>query len=713
MCSLLALGCEGEAKTQASPKEGAPAKPAKTEKKVEAAPSEAKVEPEANVEPEAVPKAEDDFEYLAEQFADLRVLRYQVPGFDTLSVKEKQLVYFLSQAALAGRDISWDQNYRHNLAIRRTLEALQRDYKGDRKGDDWVALTEYTKRVWFSNGIHHHYSMKKIEPGFSKEFFSTAVRTLDAGKLPLVEGEDVDGLLAKLEPVLFDPKVDAKRVNLDPKADLIASSATNYYGEGVTQKDVETFYSKKKVADPKRPVSLGLNSQLAKVDGKLQERVWSVDGMYGPAITEIVKWLEKASTVAENPAQKAALDQLVAYYRTGDLAAFDAYSIAWVADTDSRIDVVNGFIEVYGDPMGYRGAFESVVSIRDLEASKRIDAISKQAQWFEDNSSIPAAYKKPSVRGISAKVITVVMESGDSAPSTPIGINLPNANWIRAEHGSKSVNLGNIVHAYDSSKKAGGLLEEFAFSKEEVERARTWGDYSDTLHTDMHEVIGHASGQIKEGVGTPKETLKNYSSTLEEARADLVALYYLMDPKLIEIGVMKDLETGRAAYDDYIRNGLLVQLARLELGENLEEAHMRNRQMIAKWVFEQGKADKVIERREKDGKTFFVVNDYDALRGLFGKLLAEVQRVKSEGDYKAGAALVEGFGVVVDADIHREVKERYAALKIAPYAGFIQPKLVPVMSGDDITDVKIEYPTDFSAQMLEFAAEHSFLPTYN
>lgn len=694
-----AKGKSGETKAM-------PMKVAAVDAEAVAAATKGKVKAEAE-------HADDDFEYFAEQFADLRILRYKVPGFEALPLEQKKLVYFLSQAALAGRDTIWDQKYRHNLAIRRTLEAVITGSKGDKTSDDWKKLVEYTKRVWFSNGIHHHYSNKKITPEFSKEFFAQAVKGVDSSSLPLGDGEDVDALLAKIEPAMFDPAVDAKAVNLDPKADLIASSATNYYGPDVTQKDVEQFYGKKTQADPKRPVSMGLNSQLAKVNGKLVERTWKADGMYGPAIKEIVGWLKKAVTVAESEPQKKALEQLIAYYETGDLATFDAYSIAWVADTDSRVDVVNGFIEVYGDPMGYRGAFESVVSIRDLEASKRIDTISKSAQWFEDNSSIPDAYKKPSVKGISAKVITVVTESGDAAPSTPIGINLPNANWIRAEHGSKSVNLGNIVHAYDSSAKSSGVLEEFSFDEKEVARSKKWGNYADTLHTDMHEVIGHASGRLKDGVGTPKETLKNYSSTLEEARADLVALYYLMDPKLIEIGVMEDLDTGRAAYDDYIRNGLMVQLSRLELGEELEEAHMRNRQMIAKWVFEKGKADKVVEQKTKDGKTYFVVNDYDKLRDLFGQLLAEVQRVKSEGDYEAGKALVETYGVKVDPKIHAEVKKRYESLKIAPYGGFIQPKLVPVMDGDEIKDVKIEYPEDFTTQMLEYAESYSFLPTTN
>lgn len=710
ICSVLAMGCDSASKPASKPTKSAPA--AKVEETKKAEPVDAKAE-KAPEEIEAAKPEADDFQYFAEQFGDLRVLRYQVPGFEALPLDQKKLAYYLAQAALAGRDIIWDQNYRHNLAIRRTLEALMTGYQGDKASEDWKKLEEYTKRVWFSNGIHHHYSMKKIMPEFSKDFFVEAVKGLDASSLPLNDGEDVDALLAKIEPAMFDPKVDAKKVNLDPKADLIATSATNFYGPNVTQKDVEKFYGAMKQDDPKRPISMGLNSQLVKQDGKLVERPWKVGGMYDPAIAEIVKWLKKAVEVAESEPQKVALQKLVAFYETGDLKTFDDYSVAWVADTDSRVDVVNGFIEVYGDPMGYRGAFESVVSIRDLEASKRIDTISKSAQWFEDNSSIPDDYKKPSVKGISAKVITVVMESGDAAPSTPIGINLPNANWIRAEHGSKSVNLGNIVHAYDSSAKSSGVLEEFSFSEEEVARTRKWGDYADTLHTDMHEVIGHASGRIKDGVGTPKETLKNYSSTLEEARADLVALYYLLDPKLIEIGVMEDLDTGRAAYDDYIRNGLMVQLARLELGEDLEEAHMRNRQMIAKWVLEKGKDENVVEQKEKDGKTYFVVNDYDKLRALFGQLLAEVQRVKSEGDYEAGKALVEGYGVKVDPKLHAEVKARYEALKIAPYAGFIQPKLVPVMEGDEITDVKIEYPSDFATQMLEFAEAHSFLPTTN
>lgn len=657
-------------------------------------------------------KPVEDFVVQAEQFADIRVLRYRVPGFEQLPVPQKKLVYYLYRAALAGRDIIWDQNYKHNLLVRRTLEGIVRSYSGDRKSTEWAQLMEYAKRVWFSNGIHHHYSMKKMPPGFTAEQFAAFVTGSDPKLLPLAADGKVDALVAKLKPILFDPDVAAKRVSLDSKSDLVKTSATNYY-EGVKQKEVERFYEKKGKKTDAEPVSWGLNSKLVKEKGKLVERTWKVGGMYDPAIREIVKWLKLASEVAENDKQRAALDKLVAFYETGDLKAFDDYSVAWVADVDSRVDVVNGFIEVYGDPLGMRGAWEAVVSIKDLDASKRIAAIGAQAQWFEDHSAIQDKHKKKDVKGISAKVITVVVEAGDSAPSTPIGINLPNANWIRAKHGSKSVNLGNIVHAYDVSKKTSGVLEEFAASTAEIERAKAWSDTADSLHTDMHEVIGHASGQIDSGVGQPSETLKNYSNTLEEARADLVALYFMTDPKLVEIGVMKDAETGKAAYDAYIRSGLLVQLARLEPGEDLEEAHMRNRQLISAWVFAKGQPDKVIEKVTREGKTYFVVKDYEKLRALFGQLLAEVQRIKSEGDYDAGRKLVETYGVKVDRAIHDEVRKRYAALGIAPYAGFIQPRLVPVMKGEELVDVKVEYPDDFAAQMLEYAEQHSLLPTEN
>jgi dipeptidyl-peptidase-3 len=669
--------------------------------------------PTSNAPSEEASTPAASFQVQTEQFADVRVLRYQVPGWSELPLQQKKLAYYLYQAALSGRDIVWDQNYRHNLLIRRTLEALVKAHGDDRANADVLKLLEYTKRVWFSNGIHHHYSMKKMMPEFTSEQFATWVKAIDPKLLPLAEGETADALVAKLTPILFDPKVDAKRVDLDPKHDLIKASATNFY-EGVGQREVERFYKGKVGKKDPQPISVGLNSKLVKENGKLVEKVWKVGGMYDPAIKEIVKWLKLASGVAENEKQKAALERLVAYYETGDLKTFDDYSIAWVADTESRVDVVNGFIEVYGDPLGYKGTWEAVVSIKDLDASKRIAAIAAQAQWFEDNSPLAKPYKKPNVVGISAKVISVVVEAGDSAPSTPIGINLPNANWVRNTHGSKSVNLGNIVSSYDVAKKTSGVLEEFAASPEEIERARKWSDVADRLHTDMHEVIGHASGQLKPGVGQPNDTLKNYANTLEEGRADLVALYYMLDPKLIEIGVMQDAETGKAAYDSYIRNGLLVQMSRVELGENLEESHMRNRQMVAAWVFAKGKADKVIERIEKDGETFFVVRDYDKLRVLFGQLLAEVQRIKSEGDYRAGKKLVETYGVKLDKALHEQVRKRYAALGIAPYAGFIQPRLVPSTNeAGEILEVKIEYPSDFTAQMLEFAEKYSFLPTVN
>ncbi|MBL7994502.1 dihydrofolate reductase [bacterium] len=652
-----------------------------------------------------------DFVFQTEQFADLKIIRYQVPGFEQLTPKQKEMVYYLYEAGLSGREIIWDQNYKNNLLVRRTLEAIVANYKGDRNTEDFKKFMVYTKRLWFSNGIHHHYGSKKFEPGFSADYFVELVKN-SPGTYPLAKDETVDQLIAKLTPILFDPNVDAKRVNLDPKDDIIKTSAMNFY-EGLTQKEVEDYYAK--VIDTKdpRPISYGLNSKLIKENGAIQERVWKVGGMYSPAIEKIVFWLEKASSVAENEKQKAALDKLIEYYKTGDLKKFDEYNILWVKDTESMIDVNNGFIEVYGDPLGYRGAFESIVSIRDMEASKRIDAISREAQWFEDNSPLAPEHKKKNVTGISAKVITVVGESGDASPSTPIGINLPNANWIRKEHGSKSVNLGNIVYAYNKAAEGSGSLAEFAYSQEEIDRAKKYGALADNLHTDMHEVIGHASGQINPGVGTPKQSLKNYASTIEEARADLVGLYYVMDQKLIDIGVMPNLEVGKAAYDRNMRNGLMTQLTRLQLGDDIEEAHMRNRQLIAKWVYEKGLPDNVIEKKVRDGKTYVVINDYDKLRSLFGQLLKETQRITSEGDFKAAQKLVEDYGVKVDRDLHKEVRERFDKLNIAPYGGFINPRLIPVMQGDKVVDVKIEYPADFTEQMMYYAKEYSFLPTFN
>lgn len=658
------------------------------------------------------PEEQDNFTYVTDKFADLRILRYKVPGFEELTPQQRELLYYLSEAALAGRDIIYDQNYKHNLRVRRTLDAIITNYNGDKNSQDYQNFLTYAKRVYFSNGIHHHYSNRKMVPELSQAFFAQLLKNVPQNLLPLLPGETVDTFVAFLTPVVFDPNLDAVKINQDAGADLIATSAGNYY-EGVTQKEVEQFYAQRSKKDDPRPISHGLNSKLVKENGKLVEKVYKVGGMYSPAIERIVYWLEKASGVAENEKQKLAFDKLIEYYKTGDLKKFDEYNIAWVNDTESMVDVVNGFIEVYGDPLGYRGAYESVVSFKDLEATKRIDAISKQAQWFEDNSPIMPEHKKKDVKGITAKVITVVQEAGDAAPSTPIGINLPNANWIRAEHGSKSVNLGNIGHASDMASLKGSSLEEFTSSPEELERGRTYGPLAAKLHTDMHEVIGHASGKINAGVGAPKESLKNYGSPIEEARADLVALYYVMDPKLVEIGVMPSLEVGKAEYDSYIRNGLMTQLSRIKPGDNIEQAHMRNRQMVASWAYEKGKADNVIEKITRDGKTYFRVNDYDKLRGLFSQLLREMQRITSEGDFQAAQDLIENYGVKIDPTLHKEVLDRFEKLDIAPYSGFIQPRLVPQIQNEQIVEVKIEYPEDFLQQMLEYGKNHSFLPHYN
>jgi dipeptidyl-peptidase-3 len=654
----------------------------------------------------------DNFKYMTEQFADLGILRYKISGFEELPLKQKEMLYYLYEAALAGRDIYYDQNYKYNLKIRRTLEAIVDSYSGDREAEDFQKFMVYTKRVWFSNGIHHHYSNMKIMPDFSKEYFTELINNSNASEFPLAEGETIEDLVSFLTPIIFDPNIARKKVNLDPSADLIKTSAVNFYGDGLTQKEVEKFYSKMvKKGDP-HPIWYGLNSKLLNENGILKEKVWKVGGMYSPAIEKIVFWLEKANSLAENDAQKATLDKLIEYYKTGDLKTWDEYNILWVKDTTSRIDVVNGFIEVYDDPLGHKGSFESVVSIKDLEATKRIDAISKQAQWFEDNSPIMDEHKKKNVVGISAKVITVVGETGDSSPSTPVGINLPNSTWIRKEYGSKSVSLGNINESYDKAATK-GTIEEFAYSEEEIRLSKEYGTLADNLHTDLHEVIGHASGQINPGVGTPKQTLKSYASAIEEARADLVALYYAIDQKLVDIGVIPTIDVGKAEYNAYIRNGLMLQLRRIVPGDDIEESHMRNRQAISKWVYEMGKKDNVIEKIVKDGKTYFVINDYQKLRKLFGQLLREVQRITSEGDFDAAKNFIETYGVKVDLDLNKEVIARYKKLNVAPYKGFINPKLIPVYEGEKIVDVKVEYPDDFTEQMMDYAKNYSFLPTYN
>lgn len=657
-------------------------------------------------------KQEDNFKYVTEQFADLRIQRYQVPGFEELSLKQKKLVYYLYQAALYGRDMIYDQNYKHNLYIRRTLEGIVNTFNGDRSIPEFDKFLVYTKRVWFSNGVHHHYSNKKFIPDFSKEYFKELIDGSDDFELPLQNYETKDDLYKNLVRLLFDPKVDAVKVNMDTKYDLVKTSAVNFY-EGVTQKEVEEFYKQKVDPGDERPVEIGHNTKLLKEKGEIFERTWKANSMYAFSIQKIIFWLNKAIDVAENEQQAKALKLLVEFYETGDLKKWDEYNIEWVKDTSSVIDVVNGFIEVYNDPLGFKGTFEAIVSIKDNEATKRIEAISKNAQWFEDNSPLFPQHKKKNVKGVSAKVITVVVESGDASPSTPIGINLPNSNWVRKEHGSKSVNLGNIVYSYNKAAETSGVLEEFAYSQDEIELAKKYGALASDLHTDMHEVIGHASGQINQGIGMPNETLKNYANALEEARADLVALYYILDQKLVDIGVMPSLEVGKAEYNSYIRNGLMTQLSRIELGDNIEQAHMRNRQLVSLWAFEKGKSENIIEKKSKDGKTYFVINNYEKLRTIFGDLLKEIQRIKSEGDYEAGKALVENFGVKIDLELHKEVLERYKKLNIAPYAGFINPKLVPVMNGDDIIDVKIKYPDDFTKQMLEYAKDYSTLMTYN
>jgi dipeptidyl-peptidase-3 len=658
-------------------------------------------------------KKEDskEFTYVAEQFADLRVLRYKIEDFDQLSLQQKELLYYLYEAALCGRDITWDQNYKYNLTIRKLLEAIVSDETNDLNNPEYQKFLVYAKRVWFSSGIHHHYSSDKFVPECSKEFFTELVHKVEPAKLPLINGESIDNFISFITPIIFDPSISAKKVELDPAKDLVTASAVNFY-EGVNQKEVTEFYEKQIDKKSKTPVMTGLNSKLVKENGKIVEKKWMVGGMYTAAIEKIVYWLEKASSVAENPAQKDALDKLVTYYKTGNLKDFDAYCIAWVKDTESAIDVVNGFIEVYQDPLGRKGSFEAVVSVKDMEASKRIAAIGANAQWFEDNSPLLPEHKKDTVKGISAKVINAVVESGDSGPVTPIGINLPNNEWIRETHGSKSVNLGNIVESFEQAAGS-SVVDEFYFNKEIADRVKNYAGLADKLHTDMHEVIGHASGQIEKGVGQPHETLKNYASALEEGRADLVALYYLTDQKLVDLGVMPNLDYGKAAYDEYITKGLIIQTSRIKLGNNIEESHMRNRQMVSLWAYEKGKAENVIEKKIQNGKTYFVVNDYAKLRVLFGELLKEIQRIKSQGDYKAGHDLIENYGVKIDQNLHKEVLDRYSKLNIAPYAGFIQPKLTPVIQDGKLIDVKISYPSDFKTQMLEYGKNYGLLPAIN
>ncbi len=653
----------------------------------------------------------EKFDYTVEQFADLQILRYRVPGFENLSLKQKELVYYLTEAALQGRDILFDQNGKYNLTIRRMLEAVYTGYKGDKNTPDFKAMEVYLKRVWFSNGIHHHYGSEKFVPGFTPEFLRQAVQSVDAATLPLAEGQTVEQLCEEVFPVIFDPTVMPKRVNQAAGEDLVLTSACNYY-DGVTQQEAEDFYNALKNPQDETPVSYGLNSRLVKEDGKIQEKVWKVGGLYGQALEKIVYWLRKAEGVAETPEQKAVIAKLMEFYETGDLKTFDEYAILWVKDLNSRIDFVNGFTESYGDPLGMKASWESLVNFKDLEATRRTELISGNAQWFEDHSPVDGQFKKEKVKGVSAKVITAAILAGDLYPATAIGINLPNANWIRSQHGSKSVTIGNITDAYNKAAHGNGFNEEFVYSDAELQLIDKYADVTDELHTDLHECLGHGSGKLLPGVDP--DALKAYGSTIEEARADLFGLYYVADPKLVELGLTPSADAYKAQYYTYLMNGLMTQLVRIEPGNNVEEAHMRNRQLIARWVYEKGAAEKVVELVKKDGKTYVVINDYEKVRDLFGRLLAEIQRIKSTGDYAGAHDLVEAYAVKVDPALHAEVLERYKKLNLAPYKGFVNPKYEAVTDANGtITDVTVTYDEGYAEQMLRYSKDYSTLPSVN
>ena len=653
----------------------------------------------------------EKIDYTVEQFADLQILRYRVPGFEDLSLKQKELVYYLTEAALQGRDILFDQNGKYNLTIRRMLEAVYTGYKGDKNTPDFKAMEVYLKRVWFSNGIHHHYGSEKFVPGFTPEFFRQAVQSVDAATLPLAEGQTVEQLCEEVFPVIFDPTVMPKRVNQAAGEDLVLTSACNYY-DGVTQQEAEDFYNALKNPQDETPVSYGLNSRLVKEDGKIQEKVWKVGGLYGQALEKIVYWLKKAEGVAETPEQKAVIAKLMEFYETGDLKTFDEYAILWVKDLNSRIDFVNGFTESYGDPLGMKASWESLVNFKDLEATQRTELISGNAQWFEDHSPVDGQFKKEKVKGVSAKVITAAILDGDLYRATAIGISLHNANWIRSHHGSKSVTIGNITDAYNKAAHGNGFNEEFVYSDAELQLIDKYADVTDELHTDLHECLGHGSGKLLPGVDP--DALKAYGSTIEEARADLFGLYYVADPKLVELGLTPSADAYKAQYYTYLMNGLMTQLVRIEPGNNVEEAHMRNRQLIARWVYEKGAAEKVVELVKKDGKTYVVINDYEKVRDLFGRLLAEIQRIKSTGDYAGAHDLVEAYAVKVDPALHAEVLERYKKLNLAPYKGFVNPKYEVVTDADGtITDVTVTYDEGYAEQMLRYSKDYSTLPSVN
>lgn len=652
---------------------------------------------------------DQDFKFMTEQFADIKILRYQVPGFEELSKEQQELIYYLSVATKCGRDILFDQNGKYNLAIRRTLENIYLTYDGDKSGENWDKFVIYLKRVWFSNGIYHHYASDKFLPEFSKEYFYELVAKSDQAQFPVKEGETVEQLLDIITPVMFDPNVLPKKVNLAEGQDLVKTSAMNFYRD-ISEKDVNNYYENLKQPNPERPLSFGLNSLIYKENGVVKEDVYKIGGRYSQAIEKIVFWLEKALNVAENDQQRTGLEKLIEYYKTGDLQTWDDYNVIWVQDLNSVVDYVNGFIETYEDPLGRKATWEAIANFKNVEATKRTAIISENAQWFEDNSPVDDRFKKKEVKGVSAKVITVAQLGGDCYPSTPIGINLPNADWIRKDYGSKSVTIENITYAYDKAAEGNGFSDEFVLDEEVKERAKKYGSLAGNLHTDLHECLGHGSGQLLPG--TSSEALKNYSSALEETRADLFALYYILDPKMVELNILPNKEAAMAEYDGYIRNGLLTQITRIQLGKDIEQAHMRNRQTIASWCYENGKADNVIEKITKDGKTYVRINDYDKLRELFGKLLAEVQRIKSEGDYEAGKLLVETYGIKIDPVLHKEILERYQKLNIAPYSGFINPNITLTEKDGNAKSVKVEYPDDFAKQMLDYSKNYSFIPTW-
>lgn len=655
----------------------------------------------------------DDFKYTDEKFADIQMLRYKVTDFEKLTLRQKILVYYLSEAALYGRDILFDQNGAYNLRIRKMLETVYCEYKGNRNTDDFQAMTTYLKRVWFSNGIHHHYGCEKFVPGFSQEFFRNALKSVNRKNLPLQSGQTVDKLCDEIFPIIFDPTIMPMRVNLKAGDDLIKTSAANYYGTDISQQEVEAFYADmRQKGDPERPVMYGLNSQLVKKDGQLQERVWSTTGMYGAALSKIVSQLQKALPYAESEAQASVIRRLIDYYISGNLKDFDQYCIEWVKNTDDLIDFTNGFTEVYGDPLGMKGSWEGFANFKNLETTARTEKLSQNAQWFEDNSPVAPQFKKKECKGISAKVITATILAGDLYPSTAIGINLPNSNWIRKEYGSKSVTIGNLTDAYNKAAHGNGFEEEFIADENVRSLIQNYGDICDDLHTDLHECLGHGSGKMLPGISD--DSLRAYGSTIEEARADLFALYYLADAKLLEMGLTPHKDAYKSEYYSYMLNGLLTQLVRIKPGNNIEEAHMRNRALIARWAYEKGKEKNVVELYQQNGKTYLRINDYEALRQLFGRLLAEVQRVKSEGDYKAAHDLVEGYGVKVDPVLHTEMIARYNQLNIAPYKGFINPVYTAVTDRNGhITDVKIDYKESYEHQMLRYSKEYAPLPFIN